>query len=343
MKIVFSERHRRYQPRFDIVNGKVAETASPYTNADWVHAAVERDLGGPFLEPVDHGMAPLNALHDPGYVDLLRTAWADWASIHGSEGEAIPLASVQRGMEPRIPICIDGKLSYYALDLGTPITEGTWDAIYESAQVALTAADLVSGGDRAAYALARPGGHHAGRDYYGGYCFLSTEGLAIERLRTLGADRVAYLDVDYRHCNGTQSLFYQRSDFLVVSLHCDPHYDYPYFSGYEDEHGAGAGVGATLNLPMSPGTGWSTYAGALDRAVAAVRSFKADALVVLLGVDTFHDDAISQFALTREAYPRIGERIASLGLPTVFVKGGGYCREALDRCVTDTLLGFLNG
>lgn len=341
MKTVFSERHRLYRPRFDIVNGRVTETASPASNADIVHDAVRRDIGGTVLPPVDHGPEPFLWLHDSAFLEFLRTAWDQWVAAFGSDGEALPLACVQRGMRQQVPDHIEGKLSYYALDIGTPITEGTWPAVYDSAQVALTAADLVSGGEPAAYALARPGGHHAGRDYYGGYCFVSTEGLVIEHLRRRGAARVAYLDIDYHHCNGTQSIFYARPDVLTVSLHCDPRHDYPYFSGFADETGEATGLGYNHNLPLPPGTTWEGYDGAFGHALDVVRDFGPDALVVLLGVDTFEKDAISKFKLDHDAFPRIGERIAGLRRPTVFVKGGGYSEEALDRCVTAALGGFL--
>jgi acetoin utilization deacetylase AcuC-like enzyme len=152
---------------------------------------------------------------------------------------------------------------------------------------------------------------------------------------------VAYLDVDYHHCNGTQSLFYERDDVLTTSIHCDPRYDYPYFSGFADERGADAGVGYNLNLPLPPGTRWSHYRPALESAVETVKRFAPEALVVLLGVDTYKDDKISQFALELDDLGRIGKTIAGLRLPTVFVKGGGYCEEALDRGVTSLLAGYL--
>ena len=341
MKTVFSEDHRLYRPRFDLVNGKPAETASPYLNAEIVLEAVKRDLGAGILPPEDHGRAPFLWVHDAAYLDFLETAWEEWVALYGDEGEAIPLASVQRGMHPRVPETIDGKLSYYALDIGTPISGGTWQAVYASGQVALTAAEMVAAGIGPVYALCRPGGHHAGPDYYGGYCFLSTEGLAAAALRRAGAARVTYLDVDYHHCNGTQAIFYEDPAVQVVSLHCDPRFDYPYFSGYAEERGAGAGEGATLNLPLPPGTTWTPYAEALETALASIRRFDPDVLVVLAGVDTFEKDSISKFKLTLDAFPRIGEAIAGLGRPSLFVKGGGYSKEGLDRCVTALLGGYL--
>lgn len=341
MKTVFSERHRRYQPRFDIVNGRVAETASPARNADIILEAVRRDLSATILPPTDHGLDAILSIHDPAYVNFLQTAWDQWSATYG-EGEALPLGRVQRGMLQRVPECIDGQLSYYALDVGTPITEGTWDAVYASAQVTLTAANLLADGESVVYALSRPGGHHAGRDYYGGYCFLSTEGLGIQGLIGRGAERVAYLDVDYHHCNGTQSIFYDRADVLTVSIHCDPRYDYPYFSGFVDERGAGPGAGTNINIPLAPGTRWAAYREALDRSLTVIQRFAPDAVVVLLGVDTFEHDTISQFRLTFDDYPRIGECIGSLDAPILFVKGGGYCEESLDRCVSAVLAGCLD-
>jgi acetoin utilization deacetylase AcuC-like enzyme len=341
VRVVFSERHRLYAPRFDLVNGQVKETASPAKNADIVLAAIERDLKLPIRAPDDFGLDPILRLHDPAYVRFLQTVWDEWVALFGAEGEALPMACVQRGMRQHLPQVIDGKVSYYAQDICTPIGPGTWEAAYASAQVALTAAAEVAGGARSAYGLARPGGHHAGYDYYAGYCFLATESLAIQHLLDNGTKRIAYLDVDYHHCNGTQALFYRRGDVITVSIHCDPDWDYPFFSGFADERGEGPGEGCNLNLPLPWGTTLPAYAEALETGLAAIRGFGADALVVLLGVDTFEQDRISRFKLTHDAYPRIGAAIAGLGLPTVFIKGGGYSEEGLDRCVTALLGGFL--
>ena len=224
----------------------------------------------------------------------------------------------------RIPTSIDGKLSYFALDAGTPITAGTWSAITAAADVALTGVDLVLGGDRHAFALCRPPGHHAAADVYGGYCFFNNAAIAAQSLRDRGAAKVAVLDVDYHHGNGTQAIFYDRPDVVFTSIHGHPEQEYPYFLGYADETGEGSGEGANLNLPLHWGAGWDEYEQALAAACQFVAGHRPDALVVSLGVDTFKDDPISRFRLDHDHYLRIGEAITALDVPTLVVFEGGY-------------------
>jgi len=240
-----------------------------------------------------------------------------------------------------VPTNIDGQLSHYSFDAGTPITAGTWTAITASANVALTGQALVASGDPVAFALCRPPGHHAGSDFYGGYCFLNNAAIAAQAFRDAGAGKVAVLDVDYHHGNGTQEIFYRRGDVLFASIHADPRQEYPFFLGHADETGEGAGGGCTLNLPLPWGSGWRDYRPALDQALAAIRRFGADALVVSLGVDTFEHDPISQFKLVHDDYARMGEMIAGAGLPTLFVMEGGYAVEAIGINVANTLEGFV--
>jgi acetoin utilization deacetylase AcuC-like enzyme len=217
---------------------------------------------------------------------------------------------------------------------------GTWRAALSAAEVALTAASRLSGGLRAAFALCRPPGHHAARDYYGGYCFMNNAAIAAQSLVDRGAGRVAILDVDYHHGNGTQSIFYQRDDVFFLSLHADPRWDYPYFLGYGDEVGEGPGQGFNANYPMPWGTAWSTYGEALGDAITRIRRYGPDAVVVSLGVDTYKEDPISKFKLEMADYPRIGALIAALGRPTLFVMEGGYAVEEIGINTVNLLKGF---
>jgi acetoin utilization deacetylase AcuC-like enzyme len=241
------------------------------------------------------------------------------------------------------PSDIDGLLGFYAMDAGATFVEGTWDAVKASHDVALTAAALVSGGARAAFGLCRPPGHHAGPRFAGGYCFINNAAVAAEWLRGAGAARVSVLDIDYHHGNGTQAIFYGRSDVQVVSIHADPRVEYPYFLGHADERGAGDGEGFNLNLPLPHGTDFEAWATALDAGAAAVADFAPEVLVVSLGVDTFRGDPISRFGLETGDYPVIGARIAALGLPTVFVMEGGYAVEAIGVNAVGVLEGFEDG
>jgi acetoin utilization deacetylase AcuC-like enzyme len=279
-------------------------------------------------------------VHDADFVRFLRTAHAQWRSA-GKQGSMLPSGFPARAMrQDRIPAGINGRMGYYAFDAGTPIVEGTWDAALAAAQCALTAAALVAEGERSVYALCRPPGHHAGRSVYGGYCYLNNAALAAQHLRDLGSSKVAILDVDYHHGNGTQDIFYARDDVLFVSIHGTPDTEYPYFLGYADERGSGAGEDCTRNYPLPGGTGWTAYQDALERALDDIARFGADALVVSLGVDTFEGDPISAFRLQAGDFPLMGTMLARLQLPTVFVQEGGYAVEEIGGNVVGVLAGF---
>ena len=221
------------------------------------------------------------------------------------------------------------------------ITATTWLAAVASANCALSAAELITKAeDGQAFALCRPPGHHAGIDSYGGYCFLNNAAVAAQYLRDSGARKIAIIDVDYHHGNGTQNIFYSRADVFYTSIHADPDFEYPFLAGYADETGAGAGEGANLNLPLPDATGWEPWAHAMDQALAAIRRFAAEALIVSLGVDTFKGDPISRFRLESEHFFRIGERIASLKLATLFVMEGGYAIDEIGINTVNVLQGF---
>jgi acetoin utilization deacetylase AcuC-like enzyme len=190
--------------------------------------------------------------------------------------------------------------------------------------------------------LTRPPGHHAGADFFGGYCFLNNAALAAQHLRDQGFARAAVLDIDYHHGNGTQAIFYDRPDVLFTSIHGDPHTEYPFYLGYADECGAGAGLGANLNMPLPRGSDFATWSDALTQALAAIASFGAQALVVSLGVDTFVGDPISGFTLRSDDYLHVGAQIAGVSLPTVFVFEGGYAVAEVGVNVANVLQGFLH-
>ena len=195
-------------------------------------------------------------------------------------------------------------------------------------------------GDRAAFALSRPPGHHAGADFFGGYCFLNNAALAAQYLRDAGMERVAVLDIDYHHGNGTQACFYDRPDVFFASIHGDPRTEYPFFLGHADETGVGAGKGFNLNLPLPRGTGYPAWAAALDTALARIQQFGAQALVVSMGMDTFVGDPISGFTLHSDDYLRVGERLRACGLPTVLVFEGGYAVQEVGVNAVNVLQAF---
>jgi acetoin utilization deacetylase AcuC-like enzyme len=290
--------------------------------------------------PADQGETAIRALHDGDYVDFLRSAYGEWQAS-GRDGSALPFTFVGPGMrKDRVGCSIFGRLGHYGFDAGTPIVEGTWDAAYWSAQTALAGASALIQGDRLAFALCRPPGHHAGRRQYGGYCFLNNAALAAQALRQAGHQRVAVLDVDYHHGNGTQELFWDRDDVFYGSIHADPESDFPYFSGFADEQGTGQGQGATLNIPLPQGTDWAAYHTALARQCAAIRAHGASALVLSLGVDTWHGDPISRFSLETANFRNLGQQISQIDLPILVVMEGGYAVAEVGHNVLETLRGL---
>jgi acetoin utilization deacetylase AcuC-like enzyme len=236
-----------------------------------------------------------------------------------------------------------GRLGWYGFDAQTPVTEGTWAAALGAASCALAAARAVAGAAAAApvaYAACRPPGHHAGRDFYGGYGFVNNAAVAARALASAGA-RVAIVDVDYHHGNGTQDVFYADPRVLYVSLHADPDWAYPYFWGRADETGAPGAEGATRNLPLPLDTDGDSYLAALDDALRTVASFGPDVAVVSLGTDTFTGDPVGTFALQRDSFAGIGERVARLRRPVAVVQEGGYDVESIGGCVRRFFEGLL--
>ncbi|MFZ5791449.1 MAG: histone deacetylase family protein [Pseudomonadota bacterium] len=344
MKTVASEDHRLHAPKGELSFGRFVPPFENPRRVDSILARIAETKLGPVLEPERFGLELARRVHRAGLLDFLESAWARWTRRFGADApEAIPLSWPVEGMRRIEPESVTGRFAFYALDASAAITATTWTAVRAAVDVALTAQKLVAGGERAAFALCRPPGHHATPDHYGGYCFLNNAAIAAEAFRQGGADRVAILDVDYHHGNGTQAVFYRRADVLFASLHADPQQEYPYFSGYADEAGEGPGEGFNANYPLRWGTGWEAYGAALDHALARIAAYGPDALVVSLGVDTFEKDPIAQFKLRSEDYIRIGARIAALRHPTLFVMEGGYAVEALGLNVVNLLQGFEGG
>lgn len=331
----FDERQYAHEPLHELHNGGWAPYAEKSSRAGMIAAGLAN------LNPArDFGLDPLLDVHDGGYVDFLRTAHSEWIAA-GREGDAIGYTwPVVRRRELKLDR-IDAKLGRFSFDAATPIAEGTWVASYWSAQTALTAlAALLDGEARTSFALCRPPGHHAGRDYCGGYCYLNNAATAAQRARREGR-RVAILDLDYHHGNGTQDIFYDDPDIFFVSIHADPATDYPFFWGHADERGEGPGEGKTLNLPLPRGTDISGYEEALDVALNAIAAHQADLIVLSFGADTFEDDPISYFRLRQDDYPKIAARVASLELPILVVMEGGYAVDALGLNVEAFLAGLI--
>ena len=334
MRIFHDDRQRLHAPALELHNGGFTPYAETPARAEAMLAA----LGATEPSP-DRGEAPIRAVHDPDYLDFLQAAPALWRDA-GRPGEAIPYAFPVVGRRSLDLKRIDALMGRYAFDATTPITADAYTSSYWSAQSALAAADAVLGGDPAAFALCRPPGHHAGADYCGGYCHINAAAVAAQALSDAGHGRVAVLDIDYHHGNGTQDIFWARGDVFYASVHADPATDYPFFWGHADEVGDGEGRGATLNLPLPHGTRLDAFRRAQATALEAISRFAPDALVVSFGADTWVGDPISHFALETPDYAVLARDIAACGWPTAIVMEGGYAVEALGHNVASFLSGF---
>ncbi len=284
---------------------------------------------GTLMDPMNFADDKLTRIHAPDYLRFLKDVWPAWLQSGEKGSNARPDTFVGAGMRHADTECIAGKLGRYSFDSTSPFVEGSWQAIRTSANIALTGAELVRGREQQAFSLCRPPGHHATVNYCGGYCYLNNTALATQSLLDGGAKKIAVLDVDYHHGNGTQSIFYERNDVLTISLHADPSLEYPFFLGYADEPGDGVGYGFNINYPLPFGTDWDRYEVALSDAVTQVQRFEPDALVVALGLDTFAGDPTTDFGIETEDYVQMGKAIASLELRTLVVLEGGYSVEHL--------------
>lgn len=339
MITVFSNDHESHCGLLEAAGDEfVPSVECPERASDVIRAI--RDAGfGEMRAPRAFDDDRILAVHSREYVDFLESAWTEWRAEGKKGSNARPQAYVASGMRHADTRSIMGKLGRFAFDDSAPFVEGSWNAIRRSADIALTAADIMRYERTHAFALCRPPGHHASRDCAGGYCYLNNTAIAAQFLLHSGAKRVAVLDVDYHHGNGTQSIFYDRNDVLTLSLHADPSDEYPYFLGYADERGEGRGHGFNANYPLAAGTKWPGYADALHDAMASIRGFSPDGLVVALGLDTFAGDPTTRFGLETADYRKMGEVISSIDRPVLTVLEGGY---AVDR-IGQNALEFLKG
>ena len=340
----YNRLHTLHQGKMEMFRGRLVPCFEVPARVDHVLAQLEQRKLGTVQDPARFDDAVLAGIHTPVYLGFLAHAWDDWVAQDPANvaRDALPSVWPNHGLRNDVlPANFAARMGRFAFDTGSPLTSGTWVAAREGAFCALSAAHAVADGARAAFALSRPPGHHAGADFYGGYCFLNNAALAAQALRDRGVERVAVLDVDYHHGNGTQAIFYDRADVLVASIHGDPHTEYPFFLGYMDELGAGAGEGFNLNLPLQRGTNFARWREALAYALQRIAEFGAGALVVSLGLDTFEGDPISGFQLKSDDFLRVGEDLAGAGLPTVFVFEGGYAVAQLGVNAVNVLEGFV--
>jgi acetoin utilization deacetylase AcuC-like enzyme len=337
--VLADDTHRRHDPPFELNSGEVVSPVwERPARVDAIRDAVAR-AGHPLFPRRTHDDRWLRAIHDPEMIGFLRDGYAAWRAAGGPEVMVADTFRSPRmgrgGRATRSPI---GKLGWWCFDTATPLVEGSYAASRAAVDLALTGADLVAGGAPSVFALTRPPGHHAGRDYFGGFCLFNHAAVAARRLTEGG--RVAVLDVDVHHGNGTQDLFWRAGEVLYVSLHGSPDHLYPYFTGFDDEVGEGPGRGTTRNLPLARGTDDEGYAGALRQAMEAIETFDPATVVVSLGLDAADADPIGSLSLTERSYQEIGRSLAALGRPTLSLQEGGYAVDRLGELAVAFLAGL---
>lgn len=340
MKIFYSDLHFQHAPAFEVFDGGVrVPTFEVPERAERILAALRKTDWAEIHPPVDFGLDPILAVHDRDYVEFLASAWTEWLATDPEAESAtdksalLPATFALRGQAHRAKSLL-GRAGYYMMDLSAPIVAGTYAAALASANCALSAAQAITHAS-SAFALCRPPGHHAGKSHCGGYCYFNNAAIAAHWLSAHG--KVALLDIDYHAGNGTQNIFYERGDVLSISIHADPAFEYPYYAGYAEERGTGAGLGFHHNFPLPAGTGDEEYLATLNAALHLIREFQPTALVISAGMDIYSEDPLGKIRITREGIRQIGARITELQLPTAVIMEGGYNNDALG----DNVVAFL--
>ena len=340
MDVVYSETHLLHAPRRFLLRGEWADNPEVPERAENLVAAA-RAAGHRVIAPDDFGPGPRRAVHDERLLAFLESAHRRWSELDGAGPEIVPNTHPIRHLA-HYPESVVGQAGWHISDTACPIGADSWRAACASANVAVHAAQLVLDGAPVAYGLCRPPGHHACDDISAGFCLLNNVAIAAQHMRNK-LSRVAIIDIDVHHGNGTQSIFYGRADVLFVSVHADPTAFFPFFTGFTAERGEGEGVGANLNLPVALGEGDGAFIAAIERGGAMIRGFQPDALLVSLGFDAYEGDPLSPLKVTSGGFEAAGKALAKLGAPTVLLQEGGYDCQTLGRNLTAFLSGFLGG
>ena len=344
MRIFFSNGHIQHSPKTFISKGKIVQSPEQPKRADILENAA-RIAGHDFIEAKRHGLNPIENIHDSGYIQFLKTAWSIWKNTPDSGTEIIPNVHPGRNMNAS-PNSIISLAGHYQADTACPIGEGTYEGIIASSDVAVSGAyaimtDIKNGNSKSfAYSLCRPPGHHAFADQAGGFCFFNNAAIAAQVCLDNGAKRVAILDVDVHHGNGTQGIFYHRSDVFTISLHGDPLFYYPFFAGHRDEVGSHEGTNYNLNYPLPRGTNDKDYLSALNEAIDKISIYQPDVLIVALGLDASIADPLAFLSITTRGFFEIGKAIANAGIPTLLIQEGGYISPVLGDNLAAVLGGF---
>jgi len=340
MKVFYSDTHRAHNPPFEVLDGgEKSPSFEVPERAERVLSALGQTGWAEISRPDDFGLDPILAVHSPDYIDFLQTAYQLWvAEDMNYEHLALTPATFSIGNFRRKPSSILGRAGYYMMDLSAPIGPGTWQAALQSAYCALSGASALLAGEKSTFALCRPPGHHAGKENCGGYCYLNNAAIAANWLGQHGS--VALLDIDYHAGNGTQEIFYERSDVSSISIHADPEMEYPYYAGYADEIGKGAGEGFHRNFPLPSGVGDAGYLAVLGEALDLIRLYKPAFLVLSLGMDICKGDPLGKFNITQNGIQPIGKAIADLHIPMLAVLEGGYNLDELGESILVFLSNF---
>lgn len=345
MKIISSPEQLKHNPRQTMLRGKmVAAVERPERLGLLVNNLCED--GHQDVRPDAHSLAPVLRIHDRGYIDFLREAHAEWRTLPDASDEVLPnthhyrnaaVAGQPIGRPPANSIT--GRAGWYVSDLNCGIGEGTWTAVEASAQSAIHAAKAVIAGERNAFAACRPPGHHAYRDQAAGFCYVNNSAVVADMLAaTFG--KVAIIDIDTHHGDGTQSIFYARDDVFTGSVHTDPSGYYPFFVGYADERGAGPGEGHNMNVPLAPGSHDDDFVAACETLAKAALERGCGAIVLAAGWDAHEKDPLSLLLVSDDGFARAGEVFGAMRLPTVIVQEGGYSLDVIARAPKRFLAGF---
>jgi acetoin utilization deacetylase AcuC-like enzyme len=340
MLVTFSDSHKLHSPRTAIYRGATANFMDVAERAEELIGVI-RKRKHEIKAPRDFGLAPIAKVHTPDYIAFLQHAYTNWHKIvvptGNSANDAVGHGFAVRQMDER-PSSFQGQLGYYLSGSGVPIQEHTFDAAVTSAHVALEAAEAIVDGAREAYALCRPSGHHAYADLAGGFCYFNNAAIAAHHL-VEKVGRVAILDFDVHHGNGTQGIFYERSDVHFVSIHVDPNEAYPFYAGYAHQKGRGAGLGYNVNMPLPLGSPDDVFLKTIEAGLASIHTYGPEVLLISLGFDAFIDDPQRLLGVTTEGFRKTGALVGATKLPVLLVQEGGYNVSKL----ADNLDAFLDG
>lgn len=336
MRCFYAQDSALHDPSFRLTHGRVAANAESPRRAELLLQGLH-GIGLQTQEPPACDNALLSAVHTPRFLEFLETAWDSWQALPDPGPEVVPNTHPQKA-DATYPQSLVARAGWHMGDASCPVGQHSWTASRRAVDCAVAAAQAALEGAPAAYALCRPPGHHSDADTAAGHCLLNPAAVAAQYLRG-AVDRVAILDIDVHHGNGTQGIFYDRADVLFVSIHADPTDYYPYYLGYDHETGTGAGVGHNVNMPLPRDSGDAVWLEALEQALGRIAAYDPQMLVLSLGLDAHERDPLRGLAVTTPGFHAAGRAIAAARLPTTIVQEGGYLSDDL----ADNLAAFLSG